>query len=83
MGAKGMSLFRMGEQPVHIPNQARRIHDVSGAGDTVISTLTLAIAAGVEPVLSAKLANAAAGYVVGEVGVVPVTREALLNIFED
>ncbi|MDP8208558.1 MAG: D-glycero-beta-D-manno-heptose-7-phosphate kinase [Candidatus Electryonea clarkiae] len=82
-GSDGMTLYRMGKEMVHIPTQAQQIHDVSGAGDTVISILTLAIAAGIAPDESARLANASAGYVVGEVGVVPITREALLTMHED
>ncbi len=82
-GSEGMSLYRMGQPPVHIPTQAKRIHDVSGAGDTVISTLALAHAAKLDPVDAASMANAAAGCVVGYVGVVPVTREALLDAYRD
>ncbi len=77
-GSEGMSLYRMGEQPVHIPAKARRISDVSGAGDTVIATITAAQAAGLSADDAARLATMAAGYVVGEVGVVPITPAALL-----
>ncbi len=77
-GSQGMSLFRAGQPPAHIPTRAVTIHDVSGAGDTVIGTLTLGLAAGLDGYDAALLANRAAGYVVGQVGVVPVTPEALL-----
>ncbi len=82
-GSHGMSLFSMGRSPVHIPTRAVKISDVSGAGDTVISTLTLGIAAGLKREEAAMLANQAAGYVVGQVGVVPVIREALLGEEKD
>ncbi|MBZ0264928.1 D-glycero-beta-D-manno-heptose-7-phosphate kinase [bacterium] len=79
LGAKGMALFRNAQSPVHIPSRAVKIHDVSGAGDTVISTLTLGIAAGMDSADAAQLASYAAEYVVGQIGVVPVTPEALLE----
>jgi rfaE bifunctional protein kinase chain/domain len=78
-GSKGMTLSAMGSHAQHIPTRAVKIADVSGAGDTVIATLAAGVAAGMSPLDSAKLANQAAGYVVGRVGVVPVTREALMD----
>jgi rfaE bifunctional protein kinase chain/domain len=78
-GSAGMSLFGPAEPVEHIPTRARGVADVSGAGDTVISTLTLGLVAGFSASKSAHLATLAAGYVVGQVGVVPVTREALLD----
>jgi len=78
-----MSLFKNNHSPVHIPSRAVTIHDVSGAGDTVISTMALGIAAGLDGVEAAELANYAAEYVVGQIGVVPVTQEALLKAVAD
>ncbi|UCG14217.1 MAG: D-glycero-beta-D-manno-heptose-7-phosphate kinase [Deltaproteobacteria bacterium] len=82
-GEKGMTLFERNDQTTQIPTVARQVFDVSGAGDTVISTFTLALAAGLAPKQAAILANFAAGIVVGEVGTatVPVSRlkEALLD----
>ncbi|HEB84758.1 MAG TPA: D-glycero-beta-D-manno-heptose-7-phosphate kinase [Bacteroidetes bacterium] len=78
-GGEGMSLFEENRPTIHIPTRARTISDVSGAGDTVISTLTLGIAAGYDAFTAAQLANRAAGWVVSQVGVVPITPEALLN----
>ncbi len=78
-GAHGMSLYHNTKPPVHIPTQAQMVYDVSGAGDTVISTLTLGMAAGLSCEDASILANTAAGYVVGQVGVVPITPEALLE----
>ena len=69
-GPDGMSLFENGAKIriTHIPTQAREIFDVSGAGDTVISTLTLALAAGASLRRAAELANHAAGIVVAKLG---------------
>ncbi|UPT75971.1 MAG: PfkB family carbohydrate kinase [Elusimicrobiota bacterium] len=69
-GPDGMSLFEKGAKPriTHIPTQAREVFDVSGAGDTVISTLTLALAAGAPLRRAAALANHAAGIVVAKLG---------------
>jgi len=77
-GEKGMSLFEPGGEVTHVPTKARRVADVSGAGDTVISTLTMAIAAGATIREAANLANFAGGVVCGEVGIVPV-QPALLK----
>jgi rfaE bifunctional protein kinase chain/domain len=76
-GEHGMSLFENGAATTHIPTRAREVFDVTGAGDTVIATLTLALAAGCSYAESAYLANAAAGIVVGEVGVASVTPAEL------
>ncbi len=67
-GADGMSLFEKSGRITHVPTRAREVFDVSGAGDTVISTLTLALAAGAPLRGAAKLANHAAGIVVGKLG---------------
>jgi bifunctional ADP-heptose synthase (sugar kinase/adenylyltransferase) len=62
---------------VHIPTRAREVFDVTGAGDTVIATLTLALAAAMPVPEACALANVAAGIVVGEVGVAVVTPAEL------
>lgn len=67
-GPDGMSLFEAGGKITHIPTVAREVFDVSGAGDTVISTFTLALAAGASLKTAALLANQAAGIVVGKLG---------------
>jgi D-beta-D-heptose 7-phosphate kinase/D-beta-D-heptose 1-phosphate adenosyltransferase len=77
-GEEGMSLFEKGRKPFHIPTVAREVYDVTGAGDTVLGTLMLALAAGASIRDAALLANVAAGVVVGEVGTVPATRDQLL-----
>jgi rfaE bifunctional protein kinase chain/domain len=76
-GEHGMSLFEKSGRVTHIPTEAREVFDVTGAGDTVISTLTLALAAGAKLVDAARLSNVAAGIVVGVVGTTVVTPEQL------
>ena len=77
-GEEGMTLFTDGGDVIHIPTVAREVYDVTGAGDTVIATLAVALAAGAKPAEAAMLANYAAGVVVGKVGTATVTREELL-----
>ncbi len=76
-GEHGMSLFERGGRVTHIPTMAQEVYDVTGAGDTVISTLTLAMAAGAKMVDAAKISNYAAGIVVGVVGTATVKPEEL------
>ncbi len=81
-GERGMTLFsERGE--THIPTFARRVFDVTGAGDTVISTLTLGLVSGLSPEDAALLANLAAGVVVGEVGTSAVTAGRLMQAVEE
>lgn len=75
-GAAGMSLFWDGE-PFHIPAEAREVYDVTGAGDTVVAALGTALGAGIELPEAVRLANAAAGIVVGKVGTSTVTPAEL------
>lgn len=78
-GEEGMSLFTDDGRVTHIPTVAREVYDVTGAGDTVIATLAVALAAGASFEEAAALANHAAGVVVGKVGTASVTREELLD----
>lgn len=82
LGELGMLLCQRGSSPFHIPTVAQEVFDVSGAGDTVIATFTLAIAAGASPVEAAILSNHAAGIVVGKLGTATVTPEELLASFK-
>lgn len=82
LGEQGMLLCRRGEKPHHIPTVAQEVFDVSGAGDTVIATFTLAIAAGASPLEATILSNHAAGVVVGKVGTATVTPKELLASFK-
>ena len=81
LGELGMLLCQRGQKPFHIPTVAQEVFDVSGAGDTVIATFTLAIAAGASPVEAAILSNHAAGLVVGKVGTATTSPEELLKSF--
>jgi D-beta-D-heptose 7-phosphate kinase/D-beta-D-heptose 1-phosphate adenosyltransferase len=76
-GPEGMVLFEKGRMPRAIRSEARQVFDVSGAGDTVIAVLGLALAAGADWIEAAGLANAAAGIVVGKVGTATVSRKEL------
>ncbi len=79
---EGMSLFR--EQDVlHEPTQAREVFDVSGAGDTVIATLAVMLASGADMADAVRIANRAAGVVVGKLGTAVVSREELGLRIED
>lgn len=79
LGEEGMCLFESSGGITHIPTVAQEVYDVSGAGDTVISTLSMALAAGADMKDAAYLSNYAAGVVVGKVGIAAVSREELLE----
>ncbi|WPC73699.1 bifunctional D-glycero-beta-D-manno-heptose-7-phosphate kinase/D-glycero-beta-D-manno-heptose 1-phosphate adenylyltransferase HldE [Vibrio porteresiae] len=64
----GMTLLRRGQEPFHLPTQAKEVYDVTGAGDTVISVLAASVSAGKPLDEACALANAAAGVVVGKLG---------------
>ena len=81
LGELGMLLCQRGQKPFHIPTVAQEVFDVSGAGDTVIATFTLAIAAGASPFEAAILSNHAAGIVVGKVGTATTSPDELLKSF--
>jgi rfaE bifunctional protein kinase chain/domain len=83
LGEQGMLLCRRGETPFHIPTIAQEVFDVSGAGDTVIATFTLAIAGGASPVEAAIISNHSAGIVVGKVGTATVSADELLASFPE
>ena len=74
---KGMTLFQKGEQPVHLAATAREVYDVTGAGDTVISVLAAAYAAGSPLAEATALANTAAALVVAKLGTATVSLAEL------
>jgi D-beta-D-heptose 7-phosphate kinase/D-beta-D-heptose 1-phosphate adenosyltransferase len=74
---RGMTLVDSTGAAVHIPASAREVFDVVGAGDTVIATLSLALGAQLDMPAAARLANAAAGVVVGKAGTATVTQTEL------
>ena len=79
LGENGMQLFEKKGRITHIPTVAQDVFDVSGAGDTVIGTFTLSLAAGSPMIDAARISNFAAGIVVGKVGIAVVTQEELLE----
>jgi D-beta-D-heptose 7-phosphate kinase/D-beta-D-heptose 1-phosphate adenosyltransferase len=79
LGENGIAVFQKGRPMTQIPTVAQEVYDVSGAGDTVIASYTLSLAAGSNPIQSAHIANCAAGIVVGKVGIAVVTSEELLD----
>jgi D-beta-D-heptose 7-phosphate kinase/D-beta-D-heptose 1-phosphate adenosyltransferase len=81
LGSEGMLLCEPGKDPFHVRTAAREVFDVSGAGDTVVASFTMAIAAGASPTEATCLANHAAGIVVGKVGTAVVTRDEMLANF--
>ncbi len=77
-GRNGMSVFRPGVPPVHVPaHGSHEAVDVTGAGDTVAATFTAGLAAGGDPVAAARLANVAGALVVRKAGTATVPREEL------
>lgn len=82
LGDQGMLLCQRGQKPFHIPTVAQEVFDVSGAGDTVIASFTLAIAAGASALEAAIFSNHAAGVVVGKIGTATVTPDELLASFK-
>jgi D-beta-D-heptose 7-phosphate kinase/D-beta-D-heptose 1-phosphate adenosyltransferase len=82
-GEEGMTLFADGGLMTHIPTVAREVYDVTGAGDTVIATLALALVTGATLAEAAVLANHAAGVVVGKVGTATVTRDELIETIDE
>ncbi|NCS80988.1 MAG: D-glycero-beta-D-manno-heptose-7-phosphate kinase, partial [Ignavibacteria bacterium] len=78
LGEGGIAVFEKGKE-YRMPTKARKVADVSGAGDTVISTLTMALAAGTNILEASYLANYAGGLVCEEVGIIPIELEKLFS----
>jgi len=76
-GSGGVSVYRAGRDPYHIPARKRNVFDVTGAGDTLAATLALGLASGASLDESAQIANAAGGIVVGKIGTGIVTLSEL------
>ncbi len=79
LGEGGIAAFEKDKPEMRIPTKARRVADVSGAGDSVISTLTIALAAGANTYEASYLANYAGGLVCEEVGIVPIEIDKLFD----
>ncbi len=78
-GAKGMTLLEKDKKALHLKASARKVFDVTGAGDTVIASLAVALGSGMTFAESANFANLAAGLVVEQVGTTAITQEMLIN----
>jgi D-beta-D-heptose 7-phosphate kinase/D-beta-D-heptose 1-phosphate adenosyltransferase len=78
-GERGMMLLESYHEPVYVETAAREVYDVTGAGDTVIATLAVALSGGATMLEAATLANHAAGIVVGKVGTATASAEELVN----
>ena len=83
LGSDGMALRQRGGQIACLPTVAKEVFDVSGAGDTVIATLTASLLAGVDAYTAAQIANAAAGCVVAHLGTAPIRRSELMQMLSD
>lgn len=84
-GEKGMMLFDKEKDKtviLNIPTKARKVADVSGAGDTVISTIAVMLAGGANMIEAVMLANQAAGIVCEEVGIIPIYKQALMDSYK-
>lgn len=79
LGEEGMILFQSGKPSIQVPTRAVKVHDVSGAGDTVIAVIAVSMISGASPEEAATIANHAAGIVCGEVGIVPIHEESLFQ----
>ncbi len=78
-GEKGMTLLQSGKSPAYLKAAARKVYDVTGAGDTAIATMAIALGSGNSFERSAEIANLAAGLVVESVGTTPVTLEMIAS----
>ena len=82
-GEEGIAIFEPHQEPFLVPTGAKEVYDVTGAGDTVIGTMALALGAGARVVEAAKLANYAAGIVVGKIGTATASRKELVNVIKE
>ena len=81
-GEEGMAIFEARRDPLLVPTVAREVYDVTGAGDTVIGTMALALATGASFEDAVRLANYAAGVVVGKMGTATVTPDELATVIK-
>ena len=78
-GEEGMAIFEPRQEPFLVPTVAKEVYDVTGAGDTVIGTMALALGVGARVIEAVKLANYAAGIAVGKIGTATVSQEELIK----
>ena len=82
-GEEGMAIFEPHQEPVLVPTVGKEVFDVTGAGDTVIGTMALALGTGAGVIDAARLANYAAGIVVGKVGTATVNPKELMKTIKE
>lgn len=82
-GGKGMTLFEKGKKAVSVPIKAREVYDITGAGDTVVASLALAIASGSDIRTASLISNYAAGVVVGKLGTSTLTKDELIKAIKE
>lgn len=82
-GRDGMSVFQRYSEVLHLPTRSREVYDVTGAGDTVVATLSLALTTGASLTDSIKIANYAAGVVVERAGTAVISHDELIQILQD
>jgi len=82
-GEEGIAIFEPHQEPLLVPTVAKEVYDVTGAGDTVIGTMALALGAEASVIEAARLANYAAGIVVGKVGTATVTQAELIRVIKE
>jgi len=82
-GEEGMTIFEPHHKILPVPTMAKEVYDVTGAGDTVIASMALAMVSGANARHSARLANYAAGIVVGKRGTATVTQEELMRVIRE
>jgi D-beta-D-heptose 7-phosphate kinase/D-beta-D-heptose 1-phosphate adenosyltransferase len=78
-GERGMSLFQKNKEITHLNSLARQVYDVTGAGDTVIASLAVALASGADFCKAANIANISAGLVVEQIGTTAISLKMLRN----
>lgn len=82
-GSKGMTLFEKGKNPDNISTKTKEVYDITGAGDTVVAALTLAIASGSDLKTASWISNYAAGVVVGKLGTSTLTKDELVRVIKN
>ena len=82
-GEEGMAIFEPHQEPILVPTVGKEVFDVTGAGDTVIATMALALGTGAGVIDAARLSNYAAGIVVGKVGTATVNQQELVRVIKE
>lgn len=82
-GSKGVTLFEKGKDHINIPTKAKEVYDITGAGDTIVAALALAIASGSDLRTASLISNYAAGIVVGKLGTSTLTKDELIKAIKE